>query len=71
MKAKITPAVDHTNRHRLVDVLPLPAPYTIYIEPTRACNLKCFFCMHATRDIPGGVFEQTGYKIHHMPQELY
>lgn len=70
MKAEIKPPIDH-NRNKLADVLPLNSPYAIYIEPTRACNLKCFYCMHATRGVPGGELEKTGFAIKNMEDELY
>ena len=31
-------------RQRLLDVVPLSAPYTIYLDPCGYCNLKCRFC---------------------------
>lgn len=70
MKAEINPSYDK-NRKRLADVIPLVAPFTVYIEPTRYCNFKCFYCMHSTRGIKGGVFEKAGYEIKHMPETLY
>lgn len=33
-----------TERQRLVDILPLKIPLTIQIEPSSACNFKCFYC---------------------------
>lgn len=70
MKAEFKASYDH-NRVRLREHLPLCAPFTIYIEPTKACNFRCFYCMHSTRNEAGGIFEQTGYHPIHMPAELY
>ncbi|MDR0917878.1 MAG: SPASM domain-containing protein [Oscillospiraceae bacterium] len=43
MKAKFAPRID-TNRTKLVDVLPLDTPYSIYIDPASSCNFACGFC---------------------------
>lgn len=29
---------------RLIDAVPLPAPWTMFIEPTNACPLRCSYC---------------------------
>jgi MoaA/NifB/PqqE/SkfB family radical SAM enzyme len=39
MKMEIRPA-----RQRLLDVVPLAAPFTIFLDPCGRCNLKCVFC---------------------------
>lgn len=70
MKAEIKPYYDK-KRSKLVDIIPLSHPFTVYIEQTRYCNFKCFYCMHATRDIPGGAFQENGYKIKHMEFDMY
>jgi len=36
-------------RTLLKDVLPLSVPLNIKVEPTRACNFKCIYCIHSTR----------------------
>lgn len=44
-------------RVSLVTSIPLPAPYTIYVEPTNACNFKCIFCPESLpnyKEITGG-----------------
>lgn len=68
--AEIKPSYD-TNRQKLADIIPLEAPFGMYIEPTRKCNFKCFYCMHSTRNIVGGELEQTGFAIENMSDELY
>ena len=39
-------AKDHrcNKRRPLQDIIPLPAPMAVYIEPTNLCNFKCSFC---------------------------
>lgn len=70
MAAEIKPNVDD-NRQKLADIIPLPAPFTVYIEQTRYCNLKCFYCIHSTRDDENGDFKRLGYELKHMPEEDY
>lgn len=31
-------------RHKLADVVPLPQPYVIFLDPCGCCNFKCSFC---------------------------
>ncbi len=31
-------------RHHLADVVPLPAPFLVHVDPTNLCNFKCRFC---------------------------
>lgn len=68
MCAEIKPNFD-TNRQKLADIIPLPAPFTVYIEQTRYCNFKCFYCIHSTRDEKDGPFQKLGYEIKHMDEE--
>ncbi|OGV49402.1 MAG: radical SAM protein [Lentisphaerae bacterium GWF2_52_8] len=70
MAATIKPSYD-TKRRRLAEIVPLKGPFTIFIEPTRCCNFKCFFCMHATRGNPDGVLAKSGYEMKHMDFEFY
>lgn len=70
MKAEIKPNYD-SNRKKLADVIPLQAPFTVYIEQTRYCNFKCFYCIHSTRDIKGGEFQQLGHTVKHMEFDMY
>ncbi|OGI00316.1 MAG: radical SAM protein [Candidatus Melainabacteria bacterium GWF2_37_15] len=65
MNTKIKPNYD-TNRKNLADIIPLPAPFTVYIEQTRFCNFKCFYCIHSTRDQENGEFKKLNYEIKHM-----
>ncbi|WDC83281.1 hypothetical protein PL321_10890 [Caloramator sp. mosi_1] len=70
MTGKIKPSYD-TNRKRLADIIPLSTPFTIFIEPTRYCNFKCFYCLHSTKDYKDGEWSKTGYEIKHMDEKLY
>jgi len=70
VKAELHPAYD-TNRASLYDVIPLDSPFGVIIEPTRKCNLKCFFCLHHSRGIAGGALEQTGVPVKHIDNKLY
>lgn len=55
-----------TNRQRLADIIPLAYPFTIYIEQTKYCNFKCYYCMHSTHDKKDGVFARNGHIMQHM-----
>lgn len=68
--AEIKPNYD-TDRQRLADIIPLQHPFTIYIEQTKYCNFKCYYCMHSTHDKPDGVFAANGHKMQHMDFEDY
>lgn len=68
--ATVQPSYD-TNRKRLSEIIPLDSPLSMYVEPTRTCNFKCFYCMHSTRGEKGGVLEQAGFRLAHMDLDLY
>ena len=50
----------------LADVIPLAAPFTVYVEPTNVCNLACDFCPQSLDDYK----ERAGYH-QHMPLPLF
>lgn len=68
--AEIKPSYD-TKRKKLAEVVPLDSPLSMYIEPTRMCNFKCFYCMHSTRGEKDGVLDKTGFQIGHMDMDMY
>lgn len=68
--AEIKPNYD-TNRKKLADIIPLPAPFTVYIEQTKYCNFKCFYCIHSTRDEENGEFKKLGHKMMHMNEDYF
>ncbi|BBB90415.1 MAG TPA: radical SAM protein [Methylomusa anaerophila] len=70
MNAEVKPSYD-TNRQRLANLIPLNTPFTIFIEPTRYCNFKCFYCLHTTRGDENGEFAKTGYQIKNMDFAMY
>lgn len=63
--AEVKPNID-TNRQKLSEIIPIEAPFTVYIEQTRVCNLKCYYCIHSTRDQKDSAFKDLGYEIKHM-----
>jgi MoaA/NifB/PqqE/SkfB family radical SAM enzyme len=65
MSADRKPNID-MDRKRLADIIPVDAPFTVYIEQTRVCNIKCFYCIHSTRDNKNGEFSKLRYDIRHM-----
>ncbi len=68
--AEVKSSVDK-NRTILREAVPLDSPLSMYIEPTRVCNFKCFYCMHSTRGEKDGALEKTGFNIAHMDMEFY
>ncbi|WP_294471620.1 radical SAM/SPASM domain-containing protein [uncultured Intestinimonas sp.] len=46
MKAKVEGGYDH-NRQKLADIVPLDAPFTVFIASTQICNFRCFYCTHS------------------------
>lgn len=66
MGAEIKPNVDE-NRKKLAEIVPLEHPFTVYIEPTRICNMKCFYCIHSTRNDDDGEFKKLNYAVKNMP----
>lgn len=66
----IHPSFD-SHRQNLRDIIPLSAPFHIGIEPTRCCNLKCFFCQHSTRGCPDDFFVRKKQALGHMNFDLF
>lgn len=44
MKAKILPRIDLDKRTKLENVIPLPTPIIVFIDPSNICTFKCKFC---------------------------
>ena len=65
MKAEVKANVDN-KRTPLAEVIPLAHPFTVYIEVTRYCNLKCFYCLISTQEDENGAMEKLGLKVKHM-----
>lgn len=70
MKAEIKANYD-TKRSVLADIVPLDTPFSMYIEPTRICNLKCFYCMHSGRDTENSEFKKLNYDIKNLSMENF
>jgi len=68
--AELKPNLD-SNRQNLADIIPLSHPFTVYIEQTKYCNFKCYYCMHATHDNPDGTFYKAGHELSHMDFNFY
>lgn len=68
--AEVKPSYD-TNRQKLSEIIPLDGPLGMYIEPTRVCNFKCFYCMHSTRGQAGGALDKMGFRLEHLDMGLY
>lgn len=68
--AVIAPSYD-TKRVNLRNVIPLPSPFTLQIEPTRMCNFRCFFCMHHSRGTQQDLLKASGLDLVHMDMGLY
>lgn len=46
MQAEIEVGYDR-ERKRLSDIVPLEAPFSLFITPSQRCNFKCFYCTHS------------------------
>lgn len=56
-----------TNRTPLETVVPLPAPFVLFIEPISYCNFKCKFCPTGDKSL----LESVGRTQHIMNMELF
>ena len=68
--AEVKPSYD-TKRKKLSEVIPLDSPLSMYVEPTRICNFKCFYCMHSTRGEKDGILDRAGFRLAHMDMQLF
>ena len=68
--AEVKSSVD-TKRQKIADVVPLDSPLSMYIEPTRVCNFKCFYCMHSTRGQKDGQLSKMGFSVAHMDMDFF
>lgn len=67
MKAAVLPGYDQA-RQKLSDIVPLDAPFTLFISPTQCCNFKCFYCTHGKSKAQKS---QLGFLESHMSGELF
>lgn len=68
--ANVASSVDK-NRTILREVVPLDSPLSMYIEPTRNCNFKCFYCMHSTRGDKNGQLANEKFALKPMDMNLF
>lgn len=54
-------------RKFLPDVIPLPAPFVMFIEPTNICNFECKFCPTGNKELLKNCSRPNGF----MPLELF
>jgi MoaA/NifB/PqqE/SkfB family radical SAM enzyme len=68
MSARQDSQVSYYKRERidLAASLPLPRPLHIQIEPTNACNMKCFFCPVSFKD-----YVEQADGLYHLSMEDY
>ena len=52
---------------RLIDVVPLPSPWTLFIEPTNSCPLRCAYCPTGDTEL----LRKVGRKNTLMPYDLF
>jgi radical SAM protein with 4Fe4S-binding SPASM domain len=57
---------DPASRLPLAELLPLPHPWAVYLEPTNVCNFKCKFCPESFAD-----YEQQVGGFRNMDAGLY
>ena len=65
MKAKIQGGYDHV-RQKLADIVPIDAPFSVFLASTQTCNFRCFYCTHSRR-------EKENIHLHtvHMADHLF
>jgi radical SAM protein with 4Fe4S-binding SPASM domain len=67
MKAEWAPRMDLINRTKLETVIPLEAPFVLFVDPSDACNFKCRFCPTSDR----GLMRKVGRPMKVMEFELF
>ncbi len=67
MKAEWAPRMDLINRTKLETVIPLEAPFVLFVDPSDACNFKCRFCPTSDR----GLMRKVGRPMKVMDFELF
>jgi GTP 3',8-cyclase len=59
---------DLVDRIKLSEAVPLKTPFTIYVDPSSACNFKCDFCYHS---IDNHSLKKINFQKQIMKMELY
>lgn len=68
MLSEIKP-IGGLERIRLADVVPLPAPFTLFVFPTTYCNFRCVYCGHSLGHAE--MRRQYGFVPQQMTMETY
>ena len=67
MKAQIKPRINLEDRTRLEEVIPLPTPMILFVDPASACNFECSFCPTGDK----ALIKETGRFVGRMTLELF
>lgn len=59
---------DKDRREKLSEVLPLDTPLSLNIEASRACNIKCIYCVHS---LSSEELSNIGFKSGIMNPDMY
>lgn len=54
--------IERRKRNYLKEVLPLDTPYTIILEPIKACNFKCVYCVYSSSKIKSDIMSLELFK---------
>lgn len=60
MKAKIKPRINLEGRTPLETIIPLPAPFVVFVDPASVCNFRCKFCPTGDRALINNTGRQQG-----------
>lgn len=60
MKAKIKPRIELENRTKLEEVVPLEAPFLVFLDPADLCNFQCKFCPTGNRTLIKNINRNSG-----------
>ena len=67
MKAVLKPRINLDDRTPMETVIPLAAPFVLFIDPSSACNFRCTFCPTGDHDL----IRETGRYQGVMDFDLY
>jgi MoaA/NifB/PqqE/SkfB family radical SAM enzyme len=67
LAAAMKPRINLENRTRLEKVIPLEAPFVIFVDPSDKCNFSCKFCPTGNREL----MKAIGRPMKTMPFRLF
>lgn len=67
MKASIRPRINLESRTRLEEIIPLPTPMILFVDPASTCNFHCKFCPTSNSEL----IKETGRWQGQMDFELF